>query len=176
MTQFYRELDCPEYDAINAEILAWIESQPGLCSSNQFWNPVELKSLLSSCPGFANWCRSLGLHLSTIAVTVGQDPKCCGPHIDTPPSRFKMSWPVKNTQDTWNCWYQPKISNPKSAVNQLGGISYLDLGDLEEIQRREVLRPSIIDAGVIHDVVTGPNTQWPRIVLQAQFFTEPRSL
>lgn len=176
MTQFYRELDCPDYDAINAEILAWIESQPGLCSSDQFWNPIELRSLLSACPRFSLWCRSLDLRIKTIAVTVGQDPGCCGPHTDTPPARFKLSWPVKNTQGTWNCWYRPRVSQPTSVINQLGGSTYLDRSELEEIGRREVLRPAIIDAGVIHDVVTGPNTQWPRIGLQGQFFTEPQSL
>jgi len=176
MTQFYRELDCPEYDAINAEILAWIESRPGLCSSVQFWNPVELKSLFLACPKFVGWCRSLDLRLKTIAVTVGQDANCCGPHIDTPPARFKLSWPVKNTQDTWNCWYRSKITQPKYTINQLGGAAFTDRAELEEIQRREVLRPAIIDAGVIHDVVVGPNAQWPRIGLQGQFFTEPQNL
>lgn len=176
MTPLYRELDCPDYDAINAELLTWIESQPGLCSSDQFWNPVELKSLLSSCPKFAKWCRSLHLRLKTVAVTVGKDAECCAPHTDTPPARFKLSWPVKNTQGTWNCWYQPRIPQPKSVINQLGGATYLDRSELEEIGRREVLRPAIIDAGIIHDVIAESDAKWPRIGLQGQFFTEPQNL
>ena len=176
MRPLYRALDCPDYDAINAEILAWIESQSELYSSTQFWNPIELRSLFLACPGFSGWCRSQNLSLKTIAVTIGRHARCCGPHIDTPPARFKLSWPVKNTRHTWNCWYRSRILQPKSVINHLGGITYTDMQELEEIQRREVLRPSIIDAGIIHDVTTGLDAQWPRITLQGQFFTEPQSL
>ena len=176
MIRLYRELNCPDYDSTNAEILAWIESQPGLCVSEQFWNPVELRSLLLACPRFAGWCRSQDLLLRTVAVTVGRDPNCCGPHTDTPPARFKLSWPVKNTTDTWNCWYRTNTDTPVTKIDRHGGVNYIHASELEEINRREVISPSIIDAGVIHDVVAGPNARWPRIGLQGQLFSEPKSL
>ena len=68
------------------------------------------------------------------------------------------------------------MDNPEKQVNTLGGISYSKSDQLIEIYRREVIAPAIIDAGIIHDVTAGPNSQWPRIVLQCQLFEEPDNL
>lgn len=176
MTNLYKELDCPDYEKINREILTWIAKAEILVNCKQFWNPLDLKSLLNECVVFSSWCKFQNLRLKSIAATIGYDAGCCGPHTDAPPARFKLSWPVKNTRDTWNCWYRSKVASPKTTVNHLGGTIYTDLSELEEIQRREVISPAIIDAGVIHDVYTGPDVKWPRVVLQGQFFQEPTSL
>jgi hypothetical protein len=176
MTNLYKELDCPNYQQINQEISTWIDQSGILIDCKQFWNPLDLKSLLTECVNFSTWCRSHNLRLKSIAATVGYDTDCCGPHIDAPPARFKLSWPVRNTRDTWNCWYRSKVSSPKTIVNHLGGTIYTDSSELEEIQRREVITPAIIDAGVIHDVFAGVNVSWPRVVLQGQFFQEPTSI
>jgi len=176
MTHLYKELDCPNYEQINQEISAWIDRSGILIDCKQFWNPLDLRSLLKTCTLFSQWCMLKNFKLTSMAATVGHDPGCCGPHTDTPPARFKLSWPVRNTHDTWNRWYRSNVSSPRTVVNHLGGTIYIDPTELEEIQRREVISPAIIDAGIIHDVYTGPGAKWPRVVLQGQFFLEPASL
>lgn len=114
---------------------------------------------------------------SSIAVTVAQNPdKCCLPHIDTPPARYKLSWPVLNYTDTYNCWYETTSNSTTSFTADLGGKMFIDRSHLKEIYRREVSTPAIIDAGVIHDVISGPQAKWPRLVLQCQLFKEPDHL
>lgn len=162
-------------DQINQEIEAWIWNQ-GIPKSKIFWNPVDAHSLLTSCGRFSTWCRQNSLMLASAAVTVAHAADCCGPHIDTPPARYKLSWPVSNTKNTWNCWYRCTVPDPDTEINIWGGTIYKDPGQLLEIYRREVTRPALIDAGVIHDVMAGPGAQWPRIVLQCQLLKEPLTL
>jgi hypothetical protein len=173
--KLYQELECENYNKINEEIKKWIWSQE-ILQSKCFWNPIDTAALLKNCPSFVAWCRSISFSIKSIAVTVAQSPDCCGPHIDTLPARYKLSWPVLNTADTWNCWYKLNYDSPTVQINALGGKSYLDRNQLVEIYRREVISPALIDAGVIHDVTAGPGAQWPRIVLQCQLFNEPDNL
>ena len=173
--KLYQELICENYHEINNEIKSWIWSQE-IQDSNCFWNPVDTYMLSRNCSLFVEWCKSSSIFIKSIAVTVGHGPDCCGAHVDTPPARYKLSWPVLNTADTWNCWYKPNCDDPKTQVNKLGGTSFLNPDQLTEIYRREVITPAIIDAGTIHDVTAGPNAQWPRIVLQCQLFKEPNNL
>jgi hypothetical protein len=173
--KLYQELTCENYHEINDEIKIWIWSQK-IQDSNLFWNPVDTLMFSKHCPLFVQWCKSSSILIKSIAVTVGHSSDCCGAHVDTPPARYKLSWPVLNTANTWNCWYKSNVDHPEKQVNILGGTSYLNPDQLIEIHRREVITPAIIDAGIIHDVATGPNAQWPRIVLQCQLFKEPDNL
>lgn len=168
----YKILDCKNYQDINREILDYILDK-NIDSSDDFWNPVDAKKLLKKCPLFAEWLKINRILIQAVSVTVAKHKNCCGPHIDTPPARYKLSWPVLNTKNTFNRWFKIKDSN-KYILNKLGGKSY-QIDNLIEIACNEVLNPMIIDAGVIHDVLITDN-KFPRLGLQCQLLKEPKLL
>ena len=168
----YKILDCKNYKEVNQELLDFIIKNK-LENSKYFWNPVDIKELFKCCPLFKQWIIETKIPIRTVAVTVGNDIYCCGPHVDTPPARYKLSWPILNTEQTFNRWYKIK-DKTKFKINRLGGKSY-EIDNLEEIGINEVLLPMIIDAGIPHDVYIKEG-KFPRLGLQCQFFNEPDSL
>jgi hypothetical protein len=170
----YRELSCNNYQEINKEILDYVIGIDLINTAEVFWNPVNTVEFLKATPLFKDWTVKNKLLIRSIAVTIGRDTNCCGPHIDTPPARFKLSWPVLNAAQSFNRWFRIKVQNPTTTVNNYNGVVFPNIEDLEEITRRTLTGPAIIDAGVPHDVqflVDQPT--FPRIVLQCQLFNEP---
>lgn len=172
----WRLLDCPKYEEINSEIQNYIHDIGLIEKTESFWNPIEVVKFVTSCPKFKNYLVKQNLLIKSLAVTVGKNKNCCGPHIDSPPARFKLSWPIENTRDTYTRWFEPLTDNPSIVINDLGGTSFQNFDELREISRLETLRPSIIDAGIPHDVYIGPGAVLPRIGLQCQLIKEPESL
>ena len=165
-------MPCPCIDDINKDIKVWIDKN---IVAQGFWNPIDTIKFMKENTKFESWCRSNNLKIHSAAVTWAQNSNCCGPHIDTPPARYKLNWPVHNTKSTWNRWFYAK-SDADTKINNLGGLSFMNYKDLVEIDRREVVDPALIDAGVIHDVWCDSQAQFPRIGLQCQIFNEPQCL
>jgi len=168
----YQKLNCPNYSIINEEILQWVESLNIIDNSNVFWNPVDLKEMYKNCPKFFKWAATENFKIKSISLTVGKNPYCCGPHTDTPPKKYSISWPIKNTRRTWNTWYRPLVDNPSVMINDIGGTAYTDRSQLEIIERKELLEPILLDVTVIHDVWCEESAQFPRLGLQCQLFNE----
>jgi len=158
---------------INQQILNFVAEKDLVNTSQHFWNPIPAVEFLQSVTLFHPWLAQHQLKLHSIAVTIGKKLDCCGIHIDTPPAVNKLSWPVLNSRGTFNRWYQPLVENPTVQVNELGGRSYLDANELEEIGRMEVIGPCVINAGIPHDVWIQKPAQFPRIGLQCMLFQEP---
>ena len=170
-------LPCEQYDLINQSLLQWINNIPNLITSNQFWNPQQdLQLLFRSCPLFLDWLRQQDIMIRSVAVTFGTHDKCCPPHIDSPPARFKLSWPVLNTRHTWNRWFESKHEHSVYQTHEWGGRVTVDYDSLKELHREELISPCIIDAGIIHDVWCDPKAQYPRIGLQCQLLKEPSTI
>lgn len=170
----FKKLDCENLEEINQEMHTYIQTLN--LGTNLFWNPVDVVAFVKHTPLFQYWLIKNGLPVKNIAVTVGTNPNCCGPHTDTPPSIYKLSWPVLNTTHTWNRWFEP-IEDPCTVeINPLGGTTYTDPNQLQEISRMQVDSPALIRVDVPHDVWFESPAQYPRIGLQCQLFTEPQSL
>jgi hypothetical protein len=166
----YKKLTCDDLERINQEMYLYIQTLD--LDYEAFWNPVDAVAFMKNTPLFQHWLLKNNLPIRRLAVTTGTHARCCEPHTDTPPSVYKLSWPVLNTEHTWNRWFKP---NPECRfkINALGGTSYLDTDQLEEIDRMRVDSPAIIATGVPHDVWFEPNSVYPRIGLQCQLFSEP---
>lgn len=169
----YKKLTCENLAQINQQILTYIDTLD--LDHEAFWNPVDALTFMKHVPLFQYWLLKNGLPVKRLAVTVGTHVRCCEPHTDTPPSRYKLSWPVLNTEHTWNRWFQAR-PDCQSLINALGGTSYLEMDKLEEIDRMRVDSPAMIATGVPHDVWFEPEAVYPRIGLQCQLFKEPSSL
>lgn len=173
---YYSIIPCPDYATINANILRWVQERDTVLTSDDFWNVIDHRQFLRDNPGFLLWCLENNLRIAAIAVTVGRHENCCGIHTDTPPARYKLSWPIQNTQGTYNRWYRSNCDTPTVTKNDLGGVLFMDKQELVEVARMEVLQPCLIDAGIPHDVLIEPGAQFPRLGLQCQLFNEPESL
>jgi hypothetical protein len=172
----YRSLECSNYQQINQQILTHIDNLGIVKTTTEFWNPIDLVAVFKSAPLFLEWLIEQDLKIKTIAVTVGNQLNCCGVHVDTPPARYKLSWPVLNADQTYNRWFK-EIGPCTTYINKDGGKTYPADSNLVEIQRRTLTGPAIIDAGIPHDVqFHTANPVYPRIVLQCQLINEPEFL
>jgi hypothetical protein len=173
---FFKRVPCENYQEINTEILAYLNKHNLIDTATVFWNPISLTELFYATPLFLNWTRQNNLKLHSIALTVARRTDALKIHCDTPPARYKLSWPILNTKNTFNRWYSYKVLTPTTEINQLGGTMYSNPNELEEIERMEVIQPSIIDAGIPHDIMFESPIVFPRVGFQCQLFNEPNSL
>lgn len=173
MPGLYKKLPCENLKQINQEILNFINS----CKfdKDSFWNPVNVVEFMKATPEFTAWHRAHNLSVKNVAITQAHGPDCCTLHTDTPPSRYKLSWPVLNTEHSWNRWFEP-LPNAPTRMNNLGGVDYPDYDYMVEIDRMQVDSPAIISTGVPHDVWFEENAVFPRWGLQCQLFLEPEQL
>lgn len=172
----YKKLTCVDYQEINQEILTYITTVIDIDNVTAFWNPLPVVEFVRATPLFQTWLKAQNLQIKALAVTVGTHKDCCGPHQDTPPAKFKLSWPILNTETTWNCWFQELNNNCTVTINHLGGKQYLDTTQLQEIDRMRVDAPAIINVGIPHDVWFEENSQFPRLGLQCQLLKEPTNV
>ena len=172
---YYQLLPCDDYEIINREILAFVLKYNIVEDSRQFWNPVSVVDFIRACPLFSSWAKKEKVQIKTLSVTLGFINNCCLAHVDTPPARFKLSWPVLNSTNTYNRWFSPN-EGAVNEINNYGGITYFNENELTELDRVCVERPMIIDAGTIHDVWVDGNIVPPRIGLQCQLINEPIKL
>jgi hypothetical protein len=170
---YYKKLICNNYNDINQQVIDFINHHDLSNRKEQFWNPIIVTEFVRATPLLQQWLLDLDLRIKTVAVTVGHDIKCCGAHVDTPPAIYKLSWPVANTQHSFNRWFREINNNCTVCTNELGGRIYLDYNDLEEVDRMRVDGPAIINVGQPHDVWFEDGSQFPRIGLQCQFLKEP---
>jgi hypothetical protein len=171
--KLFKNLTCDNYTEINNQIKEYVNSTNIVEESTKFWNLLPTIEFVKATPLFREWLNSQGLKLHSIALTVGRDAGCCKIHTDTPPAVNKLSWPIQHTQHTFNRWFRSKIENPTIKINNLGGCSYLDISQLEEIGRMEVTTPCIINARIPHDVWFDYPGVFPRIGLQGMLMKEP---
>ena len=172
---YYKKLQCDNYADINKEILCHVSGVIDVDVVTSFWNPINVVDFVRATPLFQSWLRSQKLQIKALAVTVGTHINCCGPHRDTPPARFKLSWPIQNSETTFNRFFQ-STDTSKTEINNLGGVTYLDSNGLKELDRMRVDAPALIDAQQPHDVWFEPESKFPRLGLQCQLMKEPEQL
>lgn len=173
---YYKELSCDNYEEINQEILTYVLTVVDTNNVNHFWNPVPVLGFVKNTPLFQTWLTQQDLKIKALALTVGTHPHCCGPHVDTPPAVYKLSWPIQHTETTWNRWFQELVDRCDVETNHLGGRQYNNMDQLKEIDRKQVDHPMLIYAGIPHDVWFEEGSKFPRLGLQCQLIKEPKQL
>ena len=78
-----------------------------------------------------------------------------GIHKDAPPVIAKINFPVLNTEDTYNVWYD-------------------EWGN--EIDRTECTTPLVLRSDINHTVEIGANAKYPRLQFSFCFYNEPLHL
>jgi hypothetical protein len=152
-------LPCENIDAIGNDVMHFLEHGTDVLqrSANKdfSWNFFSAKALLIAVPEINVWFRSNNLLLRDVAATVTRSTNGLAPHKDEPPVVAKVNFPILNTYDTWNVWWD-------------------DEGN--EVARIQMDQPVVFNATLTHAVEIGESAELPRIVLSCMFFKEPEHL
>jgi hypothetical protein len=158
MLKPYKVLECSNLDEIQKEVLTYIQysSINNLSLEKSFsWNFIDVQAFVKCNPLIIDWFKEYKLALRDIAVTLTRDDTGLGKHQDEPPVIAKINFPILNTENSFNLWWD-------------------DSDNL--IAKHEMLTPIAFNARLPHAVEMSSLAQYPRIVLSCMFFKEPLNL
>jgi hypothetical protein len=153
----YHVLECANQKQISNELHLFLLKENRILEKDnlKFWNFLNKKELfncLKECAALSHWFETLGLKAREGSFTVYNNEIKTSPHIDAPPVVAKINFPVCNTTDTYNVWFD---ENKK------------------EIDRVECINPIVLRSDILHTVEIGKLAQFPRIQMSFCFYKEP---
>ena len=101
------------------------------------------------------WFDELGLKVRDMSYTIYNENIGTNIHRDEPPVIAKINFPVLNTKDTYNVWYDDWAN---------------------EIDRVESVSPIVLRSDILHTVEIGEQANYPRIQFSFCFYDEPLQL
>jgi hypothetical protein len=155
----YFILDCKNQEKIADSLCGYYTGITANKKLKNFWNNLsreEIKKYLS-IPGLEinKWFEEQGLKVRDMSFTIYREDISTSIHKDAPPVIAKINFPVLNTADTYNVWYD-------------------DQGN--EIDRVECTKPLVLRSDINHTVEIGPNAKYPRLQFSFCFYNEPLHL
>jgi hypothetical protein len=155
----YHVLECRNQQAIAEHLHDLFTTITAGKEITQFWNPLTRAQITSYLSTPANplvlWFKKIDLRVRDISFTVYNDQVGVGIHKDQPPVVAKVNFPVMNTKDTYNVWYN-------------------DSG--KEVARVECDRPIVLRSDILHSVEIGESALFPRIQFSFCLYHEPLHL
>jgi hypothetical protein len=153
----YHVLECKNQKQIAKELHQFLNKPTGPLQMpvTKFWNFLDKKQTyecLQECTALSSWFDLLKLRVREISFTVYNEVIRTHPHVDAPPVIAKINFPVMNTKDTYNVWFNEND---------------------EEIDRVECVTPVVLRSNVKHTVEIGPLAKFPRIQMSFCFYNEP---
>jgi hypothetical protein len=153
----YHVLECANQKQIANELHLFLLKENRVLEKDnlKFWNFLNKKDLfdcLKECAALSHWFETLGLKVREGSFTVYNNEIKTSPHVDAPPVVAKINFPVCNTTDTYNVWFD---ENKK------------------EIDRVECIKPIVLRSDILHTVEIGKLAQFPRIQMSFCFYKEP---
>ena len=134
----------------------------GLTANRQvteFWNHLtreEIKNYFSIPNNPTKiWFDSLGLKVRDMSFTIYNENISTDIPRDEPPVVAKINFPVLNTKDTYNVWYDDYAN---------------------EIDKVECDRPIVLRSDILHTVEIGESASFPRLQFSFCFYKEPLDL
>ena len=183
MTPFL-PLDCPDYDAINAEIIEYIKTKTNLLEYKKgsfYCNFITpLSEFLKAAPLLVKYLKSYNLYIQDCYFTLSWNKESLVMHYDKPPVKWKMNWPVLNMTPTCIRFFEPLDEN-NVVITRTGdpNSKAFDNYELKPEQFRETHRyrfekkPLVMNGQIAHDIAWEVEGEWPRIGLQIMFVKEP---
>ena len=101
------------------------------------------------------WFDELGLKVRDMSFTIYNENISTDIHRDEPPVIAKINFPVLNTKDTYNVWYDDYAN---------------------EIDRVECDRPIVLRSDILHTVEIGETACYPRLQFSFCLYDEPLHL
>lgn len=162
----YFILNCPDQAEIANGLHDFFKEIESKKDKSHFWTNLSRKETVDyfsrpSSKILKEWFDSMNLRARDMSFTLwkesdGFNNKSYGAiHRDAPPVIAKINFPVLNTKDTWNIWYD-------------------DNGN--EIDRVECTKPIVLRSNILHNVHIGSQAKLPRLQFSFCFFKEPIDL
>jgi hypothetical protein len=175
MQKPYKFLNVQNHEQVSQEVLAFIEQHTNLINNRpQFWNPVEIKSVLRHVPSLKQLltrCKLIPIEMSVIIF----DPATTYTRIHADPleTYVRLLWPVKNCQGsvtkfydipkellvegTETDWKDPSEIHLDHYTDVDQGVWYPPLDrEWPQIDQVELLAPIAFDGSVPHSVHPAP--------------------
>ena len=152
----YYVLECAQQQRIADLLYGYYVGISGNRCVTQFWNNLtraEITDLMAipNNPCRA-WFESMGLRVRDISFTLTTSNIHTDIHRDEPPVVAKINFPVANTRDTYNVWFDDYA---------------------REIDRIECVRPIVLRSDILHTVEIGAQAVLPRLQFSFCFYNEP---
>lgn len=155
----YHILDCPQQQKIADSLYGFYKGITANNPPKQFWTHLSREHVINyiSIPNLPllDWFERLDLKIRDISFTVYDRVLHTAPHVDEPPVVAKINFPVLNTNDTYNVWFDENGN---------------------EIDRVECINPIVLRSDIMHTVEIGKKAVLPRIQFSFCFYNEPLHL
>ena len=155
----YYILNCDKQQKIADSLYGFYVGISANRKITDFWNHLTREEIQNyfSIPNNPTkaWFDSLGLKVRDMSFTICNENISTGIHRDEPPVIAKINFPVLNTKDTYNIWYDDYAN---------------------EIDRVECDKPIVLRSDILHTVDIGKTAKFPRIQFSFCFYKEPLDL
>ena len=155
----YHILNCDNQQKIADSLYGYYTGITADRELKEFWNHLtrgEIQDYFSipNNPTKA-WFEELGLKVRDMSFTIYNENISTDIHRDEPPVIAKINFPVLNTSDTYNVWFDDHST---------------------EIDRVECDRPIVLRSDILHTVEIGETACYPRLQFSFCFYNEPLHL
>ena len=175
MKKSYKFLNVQNHQQVSQEVLAFLEQHTDLLNEcPQFWNPLEIKTVLTHVPSLMKFLKQHKLFPTEISAIIF-DPQTMYTRIHADPLQtyVRILWPVKNclgsvtkfydipkellTEGTQTDWKDPNKVHLDHYTNVDQGVYYPPL-DREwiSVDQVELSAPIAFDGSVPHSVHPAP--------------------
>jgi len=155
----YFILNCPNQQKIADSLYGYYVRITANKKIKNFWNNLdreEIKNYFSiQNLELKKWFDQMELRVRDMSFTIYNEEIQTNIHTDAPPVIAKINFPVLNTQDTYNVWY-----------DSAG----------KEIDRVECIKPIVLRSDIPHTVEIGSRAKFPRIQFSFCFYKDPINL
>ena len=155
----YYILECSEQQRIADFLYGYYVGITARHPPTKFWNHLRREEITNLMAMPNNPCRrwfdSMGLRVRDVSFTVFNEKICTNIHRDEPPVIAKINFPVLNTRDTFNVWFDEYA---------------------QEIDRVECVKPIVLRSDILHTVEIGDTAHFPRLQFSFCFYNEPLRL
>ena len=155
----YHILDCPNQQKIADSLYGYYIGITANNKPKEFWNHLNRNQIqdyfqIPNNP-CKKWFDSMGLKVRDMSFTIYDEQITTQIHKDEPPVIAKINFPVLNTKDTYNVWFDEHR---------------------KEIDRVECVRPIVLRSDILHTVEIGKSAVFPRLQFSFCFYNEPLRL
>ena len=155
----YYILECQNQQKIADSLYGYYVGISANRTVSEFWNHLNREEIQNYFQIPNNPCKKwfdvLGLKVRDMSFTLFDEHIGTDVHRDAPPVVAKINFPVLNTKDTYNVWFD-------------------DSGN--EIDRVECDRPIVLRSDILHTVEIGKTANFPRLQFSFCFYNEPLQL
>ena len=159
MMKSYHILDCDNQQKIADSLYGYYVGITANKEVKDFWNHLSREEIQQyfSIPNnpCKQWFDGLGLRVRDMSFTIYNENIGTDIHRDQPPVVAKINFPVLNTKDTYNVWFDEHR---------------------KEIDRVECVRPIVLRSDILHTVEIGKSAVFPRLQFSFCFYNEPLRL